>query len=45
MTELLHKTSLCEYQVGISDAAIANNVTCGAEREIGSVLESHRGFL
>lgn len=41
MTELLHKTSIYEYQVGISHAATANNVTCGAEREIGSILEAH----
>lgn len=44
MTELLHKTSLCEYQLGISRAATANKITSGAEREIGSVLESDTGF-
>lgn len=44
MTELLHKTSLCKYQLGISHAATANKITSRAEREIGSVLESDTGF-
>lgn len=44
MSEFLHRTSLCEYQLGISHAATGNKITSGAEREIGSFLESDPGF-